>query len=449
MKHWCTWLIVAGALAMMGCGGVAPPKPANPLAAAPTAAPAPTPAAEYSCGDGYIFDSDQLPGPEGAVVKDVFYWGSSTSGAARCFSDTRNNSMVGGRVESNADDATAATVLSVTLAGERRWYFILHFSDGTYCSAATPGDGRATCFATVKRDATGFRLDALPAVPLPVPSGAPEPPVEGPGGPGGGDEGGGHTGAPEPEGTPETPGDPGGGDEGGGNTGAPEPEERFFTYSYGAYAVGERNPSKNLDQNKGKNPVLYGPATSEDCIKYRNCVGTAQMFHRYLSGHNEEPGWYIVRDRVEYDSTFTLRRRGGEYDCILATTGNGKMTCATKLDIPDIPRSKPVRNRAPLADDFPTLTAPQSADGKRAFTARMYRVVPESYRGNRGPESVYTPIGAKESRTAAKLTKRYLILVFPDATYCNAATAGDGIVTCVETVKWVDNASGTFEWEFP
>ena len=179
---------------------VAPPKPAAPLAAAP-AAPAPTPAtpaAEYSCGDGYIFDTDQVRGPEGAVVNDVFYWGSSTSGAARCFSDTRNNSIVG-RVESNADDATSAIVMSVTLPDGRRWYFILQFPDGTYCAAATAADGRATCFATVERDATGFRVDDLPAVPLPVPAGAPGPPPEDPNGPGGGDEGGGHTGAPEPE----------------------------------------------------------------------------------------------------------------------------------------------------------------------------------------------------------------------------------------------------------
>ena len=193
MKHLVYLAIAAGALAMTGCGRAAPPKPADPLAAAP----APTPAAEYSCGDGYIFDTDQLPGPEGAVVNDVFYWGSSTSGAARCFSDTRNDSIIG-RVESNAGDATGAVVLSVTLPDGPRWYFILQFPDGTYCSAATAGDGRATCFATVERDATGFRLDDLPADPLPVPTGAPEPPVENPG-PGGGDEGGGHTGAPEPE----------------------------------------------------------------------------------------------------------------------------------------------------------------------------------------------------------------------------------------------------------
>ena len=195
MKHLVYLAIAAGALAVMGCGGAAPPKPADP--------PAPT-AAKYSCGDGYVFDSDQVPGPEGAVVNDVFYWGSSTSGAARCYSATRNNSMVG-RVESNAGDATGATVMSVTLSDELRWYFILEFSDGTYCSAATAGDGRATCFATVERDATGFRLDDLPAVPLPVPTGAPErppgvpeSPPGGPG-PGGGDQGGGHTGAPEPE----------------------------------------------------------------------------------------------------------------------------------------------------------------------------------------------------------------------------------------------------------
>ena len=195
MKHLVYLAIAAGALAVMGCGGAAPPKPADP--------PAPT-AAKYSCGDGYVFDSDQVPGPEGAVVNDVFYWGSSTSGAARCYSATRNNSMVG-RVESNAGDATGATVMSVTLSDELRWYFILEFSDGTYCSAATAGDGRATCFATVKRDATGFRVDDLPAVPLPVPEGAPErppgvpeSPPGGPG-PGGGDQGGGHTGAPEPE----------------------------------------------------------------------------------------------------------------------------------------------------------------------------------------------------------------------------------------------------------
>ena len=174
MKHWVYWLIAiaAGALAVMGCGGVAPPKPADPPAADP---PAPT-AAKYSCGDGYVFDGDQVPGPEGAVVNDVFYWGSSTSGAARCFSDTRNDSIIG-RVESNAGDATSAVVLSVTLPDGPRWYFILQFPDGTYCSAATAGDGRATCFATVERDATGFRLDDLPAVTLPVPAGAPEPPL--------------------------------------------------------------------------------------------------------------------------------------------------------------------------------------------------------------------------------------------------------------------------------
>ena len=121
MKYLVCLALAAGALAVTGCDDVAPPKPAAPLAAAP-AAPAPTPAtpaAEYSCGDGYIFDSDQVPGPEGAVVNDVFYWGSSTSGAARCFSDTRNNSMVG-RVESNAGNAIAATTMSVTLSGERR-----------------------------------------------------------------------------------------------------------------------------------------------------------------------------------------------------------------------------------------------------------------------------------------------------------------------------------------
>ncbi len=175
MKHLVYLALAAGALAMMGCGGVAPPKPAAPPAADP---PAPT-AAKYSCGDGYIFDGDQVLGPEGAVVNDVFYWGSNTSGAARCFSDTRNNSMVGvgSRVESNAGDATGATVMSVTLPDERRWYFILEFSDGTYCSAASAGDGRAACFATVERDATGFRLDDLPAVTLPVPAGAPEPPL--------------------------------------------------------------------------------------------------------------------------------------------------------------------------------------------------------------------------------------------------------------------------------
>ena len=208
MKHLVYLAIATGALAVMGCDGVAPPKPSSPPAADP---PAPT-AAEYSCGDGYVFDSDQVPGPEGAVVNDVFYWGSSTSGAARCYSDTRNNSMVG-RVESNADDATGATVMSVTLPDELRWYFILEFSDGTYCSAATAGDGRATCFATVKRDATGFRVDDLPAVPLPVPEGAPERPP----------------GVPEPPpGVPESPPGgpgPGGGDQGGGHTGAPEPEE--------------------------------------------------------------------------------------------------------------------------------------------------------------------------------------------------------------------------------
>ena len=147
MKHlvYLAIAIAAGALAVMGCGGVAPPKPkpADPPAADP---PAPT-AAKYSCGDGYVFDGDQVPGPEGAVVNDVFYWGSSTSGAARCFSDTRNNSTVG-RVESNAGDATGATVMSVTLSDEIRWYFILEFSDGTYCSAATAGDGIVTCTAT-------------------------------------------------------------------------------------------------------------------------------------------------------------------------------------------------------------------------------------------------------------------------------------------------------------
>ena len=199
MKHLVYLALAAGALAMTGCDDVAAPPAAAP---APTpATPAPTtPAAEYSCGDGYIFDSDQLPGPEGAVVNDVFYWGSSTSGAARCFSDTRNNSIVG-RVESNAGDvATGATVMSVTLSGELRWYLILEFSDGTYCSAATAGDGRPTCFATVERDATGFRVDDLPAVPLPVPEGAPERPVvDPPGGPGPGGGDGGHTGAPEPE----------------------------------------------------------------------------------------------------------------------------------------------------------------------------------------------------------------------------------------------------------
>ena len=230
MKHLVYLALAAGALAMTGCGGVTPPKPADP----PAAAPAPTPAAKYSCGDGYIFDSDQLPGPEGAVVNDVFYWGSSTSGAARCYSDTRNNSMVG-RVESNTDDATGATVLSVTLPDERRWYFILQFPDGTYCSAATAGDGRATCFATVERDAKGFRLDDLPAVPLPVPTGAPERP------PG------------VPESPPGGPG-PGGGDDGGGQTGAPEPEETVdFSWQIGkVYTIRWEDLDSNwYSNNKG------------------------------------------------------------------------------------------------------------------------------------------------------------------------------------------------------
>ena len=261
MKHLVYLALAAGALAMTGCGGAAPPKPADPPAAAP--APTTPAAAEYSCGDGYVFDTDQVPGPEGAVVNDVFYWGSSTSGAARCYSATRNNSMVG-RVESNAGDATGATVMSVTLSDELRWYFILEFSDGTYCSAATAGDGRATCFATVERDATGFRLDDLPAVPLPVPTGAPERPPGVPESPPG-----------VPESPPGGPG-PGGGDDGGGQTGAPEPEETVdFSWQIGkVYTIHWEDLDSNWYSNnkgdhvggylfyvRGLNPNSYGRCT--------------------------------------------------------------------------------------------------------------------------------------------------------------------------------------------
>ena len=280
MKHLVYLALAAGALAMTGCGGVTPPKPADPPAAAP--APTTPAAAKYSCGDGYVFDSDQVPGPEGAVVNDVFYWGSSTSGAARCYSATRNNSMVG-RVESNAGDATGATVMSVTLSDERRWYFILEFSDGTYCSAATAGDGRATCFATVERDATGFRLDDLPAVPLPVPTGAPERP------PG------------VPESPPGGPG-PGGGDDGGGQTGAPEPEETVdFSWQIGkVYTIHWEDLDSNwYSNNKGGHVGGYlfyvrGEEPNYRCTHYYardGVVSLSRYTWRAVCGPHQSPSW--------------------------------------------------------------------------------------------------------------------------------------------------------------
>ena len=313
MKHWVYWLIAiaAGALAVMGCGGVAPPKPADPPAADP---PAPT-AAKYSCGDGYVFDGDQVPGPEGAVVNDVFYWGSSTSGAARCFSDTRNNSMVGvgSRVESNAGDATGATVMSVTLPDERRWYFILEFSDGTYCSAATAGDGRAACFATVERDATGFRLDDLPAVTLPVPAGAPEPPLV------------------------EDP---------------PEPPVGNTQFRWG------RIEEVTTDQRRWYLILGYGPGEIVD-------------------GRDDGVG---------------------DPACIAATAGDGKVTCTATT-------FQGNGDDKYTTDDLPASTSPQSSEGTDAIDAYI-----RSFSRQGG--------------------LWYLVLESPDGTFCSAATAGDGKVTC-------------------
>ncbi len=446
MKHLVYLALAAGALAMTGCDDVAAPKPAAPLAAAP-AAPAPTPAtpaAEYSCGDGYIFDSDQLPGPEGAVVNDVFYWGSSTSGAARCFSDTRNNSIVG-RVESNTGDvATGATVMSVTLSGELRWYLILEFSDGTYCSAATAGDGRATCFATVERDATGFRVDDLPAVPLPVPEGAPERPVvDPPGGPGpgGGDVGGGHTGAPEP---------------------APKPEKRKFKNARVAYIA-------DPDQSRG----------GVDRLRFVTRYG--------LDDHDDLPDerrlYLILKLNVPRDGYIT------SHNCIVATTGNGRVTCVAPLKFwwdhshcsdgecngdgdghmrftyNATGRTAP----HPSVDHFPTSTSPQSSDGDNAIGVTAYLIYSDVQNNPRhyGRETFYVPPGWPSSPSTDRW---YFILAFSDLhphrpfdldldpngvndhTFCIAATKGDGIVTCHEMVKGVSTkyANGYIDqWEVP
>ena len=385
MKHLVYLAIAVGALAMMGCGGAAPSKPADPPAAAPAPPLAAAPAAEYSCGDGYIFDTDQLPGPEGAVVNDVFYWGSSTSGAARCFSDTRNDSIIG-RVESNAGDATGAVVLSVTLPDGPRWYFILQFPDGTYCSAATAGDGRATCFATVERDATGFRLDDLPADPLPVPTGAPEPPVENPG-PGGGDEGDGHTGAPEPEEPSEE--EP--------TTG----NEVSFTSGAGHLIASER------------------PAASE--TGFRHAAGL------YIYAPINERRWYLLlgnRDDGPRDGP-----RYGTW-CFAATTGDGKPTCSS--DKIRLERSLADTFTAP--DDFPTPTAPQSAAGNAA----VYGSPTFVSRGSQ--QQMIREVGYKLPGwpdLPPNERRWFLVLHFSDGTWCNAATPGDGRVTCVGKVEMI------------
>ena len=431
---------------MTGCGGVTP-KPADPPAAAPTT---PTPAAaEYSCGDGYIFDGDQLPGPEGAVVNNVFYWGSSTSGAARCYSDTRNNNMVG-RVESNAGDATGAVVMSVTLPDEIRWYFIRQFPDGTYCSAATEGGGRATCFATVERDATGFRLDDLPPVTLPVPAGAPEPPlVEDPSEPhpGGGDGGGGQTGAPEPE-DPQPVGDrfrwggieeittdqrrwylvlgtgPGEIIDGRDDPGPHDPGCTAATKGDGivtctatvlhsGYPLWEYNPDDF--------PTSTSPQSSEgnDAITARAVLRPERLAHgRQL--------WYLIL--VFADDTA----------CAAATAGDGIVTCTATVE------------RRPNGHwGWPDGPGPGGGDGGGGQTGAPEPEAPQPV-GNK-----FRWGGIMEIITDQR--RWYLVLGTgpgeiidgrddpgPHDPGCTAATKGDGIVTCTATVLH----SGYPLWEY-
>ncbi len=477
MKHlvYLAIAIAAGALAVMGCGGVAPPKPADPPAADP---PAPT-AAKYSCGDGYVFDGDQVPGPEGAVVNDVFYWGSSTSGAARCFSDTRNNSMVGvgSRVESNAGDATGATVMSVTLPDERRWYFILEFSDGTYCSAATAGDGRAACFATVERDATGFRLDDLPAVTLPVPAGAPEPPLV--------------------EDPPEPPV---------GNTHfrwgrieevTTDQRRWYLILGYGpgeivdgrddglgdpaciAATAGDGKVTCTATTFEGNGDDKYTTDDLPASTSPQSSEGTDAIY-AYIRVFSSQGGlWYLVLESP--DGTF----------CSVATAGDGIVTCTSHpyppLSGDWVPPGGPGpgggdggggQTGAPEPEDpqprfrwgrieevttdqrrwylilgygpgeivdgrddelgDPACIAATAGDGKVTCTATTFEgngddkyttddlPASTSPQSSEGTDAIYAYIRVFSSQGGLW----YLVLESPDGTFCSVATAGDGIVTC-------------------
>ena len=114
--------------------------------------------------------------------------------------------------------------------------------------------------------------------------------------------------------------------------------------------------------------------------------------------------------------------------CVAAVTGDGRPTCSS---------DKRRRNTFTHSDDFPTPTAPQSSAGNDAIWASGF------FYSQGAQQQMIEMVGHKLPGWPDHLPSNdrwwFLILELSDGTFCNAATAGDGRVTCVGTVEKIPN----------